>query len=319
MIKFNGKEYRNLEEQVLANMEAIEEIHDIGLLLAQLGIKVVGQVDTAEELPDPTEYYADDRENHYGDAYAVGATTPYYFYIFTRPFEGETDPKWFSIGQFPMTGPQGEQGEPGESADFDSASFVSSGFNEPNITGTLNLVSGSNTKSIPMAVTRPLKPGIGITLSTDAAGVTAPSIELFNHHITMDENRYDEFEELHEGWHVEFDVISTRSEEIESFSELCELWYSHQGVYADPFLPATGIKYDSPYPQARYSNTFATSVHITARNKTAVFFGIKIDPGNYDQVVQEAGDSKDATACSAMAWADHVTKIPNIIQTEPTT
>lgn len=318
MIKFNGKEYRNLEEQVLENTQAIKEIHDIGLLLAQLGIKVVGQVDTAAELPDPAEYYADDRENHYGDAFAVGTQTPYYFYLFTRPFEGETDPKWFSIGQFPLKGPQGEQGEAGQGADFDSAQFVSSGFNEPNITGTLLLKSGTDTTNIPMTVTRPIKDGTGISISTDAAGVTAPSIYLFDHEIKMTENhQVDSLDQ--EGWDVVFHVISTSSTEIASFSDLCDLFADTQtpsAGHVNMFFPASGIKYSSPYVAARYSNTFPTSVMIDAVKKTLSISGISIVPGNYDSPVSEAYETKTAVEASLMGFTDlHVVKFPHVVQT----
>lgn len=317
MITFDGKVYRNLEEQVLANTKNLEEIHHVGLLLAQLGIKVVGEAATEEDLPDPAQYHADDREHHYGDAYAVGADTPYYFYIFTRPFEGETDPHWFPIGLFPLPGPKGDKGDPGDSADFDSANFVSSGFNEPNITGTLNLVSESTTKSIPMAVTRPIKPGLGISLSTDAVGVTAPSIELFNHHIIMDENYQDQYLEDHFGWRVEFDVISTGSDAIPSFIDFCAQWRAQQSSDTGCQFPAVGVKTDTPYAGGPlYHNTFPTKIFIEPSTKTATFEGIKIDMGSYDSPIIWETASKSAIECSSMDWTDIVSKIPHIVPSD---
>ena len=108
MIRINGNEYRNLEEQVQANKNDIARIVEGEELLARLGIKVVGQEETPEGLPNPVTY-----SGEYGDAFLIGTEKPYDFYIFTRPFEGETDPQWFNLGPFPVAGPQGEPGEQG--------------------------------------------------------------------------------------------------------------------------------------------------------------------------------------------------------------
>ena len=99
----------NLEEQVQKNASDIQAIIDGNVVLGELGIRVVGQVDTETALPDPATYLG-----AYGDAYLVGAETPYNYYIFTRPFVGEDTPQWFNIGQFPVPGPQGERGPAGE-------------------------------------------------------------------------------------------------------------------------------------------------------------------------------------------------------------
>ena len=105
MITIDGRIYRNLEEQVRANKDNIEHIIEGSNLLAELGIRVVGQVTTPEQLPNPVTYTGD-----FGDAYLVGTQTPYDFYIYTRPFAGESDPQWFALGPFPVAGPQGPQG-----------------------------------------------------------------------------------------------------------------------------------------------------------------------------------------------------------------
>lgn len=107
-ITYDGKVYRNLEEQVQANKNNIERIIEGEELLARLGIKVVGQVANEGELPPPASYQGD-----YGDAYLVGTETPYDYYIFTRPFAGEVDPQWFNLGPFPVAGPQGPMGPAG--------------------------------------------------------------------------------------------------------------------------------------------------------------------------------------------------------------
>ena len=109
MYKDNKTSIRNIQEQVLENSRLINDILYARKLLNEFGIKVVGAVETANDLPNPQTY-----SGSYGDAYAVGTTTPYELYIFTRPFEGDEYPHWFNIGPFPVPGPQGEQGEQGE-------------------------------------------------------------------------------------------------------------------------------------------------------------------------------------------------------------
>ena len=106
MLKFGNKEFRNLQEQVFKNMKDIQDIMDGTTVLAEFGIKVVGQVNLVTELPDPSTYTGE-----FGDAYVVGASEPYDYYIYTRAFEGDETPQWFYLGKFPVPGPQGPQGE----------------------------------------------------------------------------------------------------------------------------------------------------------------------------------------------------------------
>lgn len=108
MLAFGNKEFRNLQEQVLENMKNIQDIMDGTTVLAEFGIKVIGQVDSAEDLPDPEDY-----DGEYGDAYVVGESEPYDYYIFTRAFEGDQTPQWFDLGVFPAPGPQGPAGPEG--------------------------------------------------------------------------------------------------------------------------------------------------------------------------------------------------------------
>ena len=108
MITIDGRIYRNLEEQVRANKDNIQHIIEGSNLLAELGIRVVGQVTTEGQLPNPVTYTGD-----FGDAYLVGTQTPYDFYIYTRPFAGESDPQWFALGPFPVAGPAGPAGPEG--------------------------------------------------------------------------------------------------------------------------------------------------------------------------------------------------------------
>lgn len=63
---------------------------------------------TSSDLPDEDEY-----GGTYGDAYAIGASTPYNYYIWTRPNDDTDYPHWFLLGEFPLEGPQGEKGDTG--------------------------------------------------------------------------------------------------------------------------------------------------------------------------------------------------------------
>jgi hypothetical protein len=108
MLRIGDKEFRNLEEQVYRNQQDIKYILEEEGVLNQFGIKVVGQVPSEGDLPDANTY-----EGEYGDAYAVGETSPYEIAIFTRKFSGEEGPQWFNIGSFPLAGPQGPQGPQG--------------------------------------------------------------------------------------------------------------------------------------------------------------------------------------------------------------
>lgn len=108
MLTIGNEEFRNLEEQVEKNKSDILYMLEEEGVLNQFGIRVVGQEQTADALPAPTEYTGD-----FGDAYAIGATSPYTLYIYTRANGTHPTNYWFNIGQFPVPGPAGSAGTPG--------------------------------------------------------------------------------------------------------------------------------------------------------------------------------------------------------------
>lgn len=110
MFIHNDIEYRNLVEQVQKNKEDIANHYAIDRTLANFGIEIVGQVETADQLPD-AETYA----GAYGDAYAVGTEGNYIYWIFTRPDPDSGHPTnyWLDVGALNIVGPQGPQGERG--------------------------------------------------------------------------------------------------------------------------------------------------------------------------------------------------------------
>lgn len=144
MIK-DDKLYLNLEEQVQKNKEDITYLLTEGYATNLIGIKVQGQVNTAADLPDPTQYLA--VEGHaYGDTYAVGTidNPPYEYYVFTRPFGPYLADHWFNIGVFP--GPSYVPGPVGPAPNLSIGSVsATTGSPEASITGTnpnyqLNLI-----------------------------------------------------------------------------------------------------------------------------------------------------------------------------------
>ena len=111
MFNFDGKTYRNMMEQVQKNKADIEYILNTEGTLNSYGIKVVGQVDSAVNLPKKADYEVWPFD--YGDAFAVGIAPPYTFYIWTRAFGAFLEDHWFNVGQLSIPGPVGPQGPEG--------------------------------------------------------------------------------------------------------------------------------------------------------------------------------------------------------------
>lgn len=139
-IVWDNKTYRNLQEQVYKNMQDILDIKQMGVVLDEFGIKVIGQLDDADELPDPETY-----EGDFGDAYAVGTEAPYEFYIWTRNEMGD-NPGWFDIGKFPEPGPQGETG-----ATPEITATATAHVNLPSQGATVTLTTGGTAENPTMA------------------------------------------------------------------------------------------------------------------------------------------------------------------------
>ena len=106
MLKFGNREFRNLQEQVLKNMCDIQDIEQGATVLAAFGIKVVGQVNQVSDLPAPTTY-----KGNLGDAFLVGTEAPYLYYIYAKAYDGQEQPAFYNLGQFPLPGPKGDKGD----------------------------------------------------------------------------------------------------------------------------------------------------------------------------------------------------------------
>lgn len=123
--------YLNLQEQVGKNKHDIEELRAVKFALERAGVRVVGEEPTASSLPNPITYTGE-----LGDAYLVGTSAPFQMYIYTQPSLGETNFKWFNIGNFPAVGPQGEQGPQGDPGPQGDASNWRFGTINPSILDT---------------------------------------------------------------------------------------------------------------------------------------------------------------------------------------
>ena len=114
MLKFGNKEFRNLQEQVLKNMQNIANIKEGTAVLSEFGIKVVGEVDSLQDLSSVADYKLAHDDWAYGDSFAIGTQPPYKLVILTRANDEITADHWFDIGDFPMPGPKGDTGAQGE-------------------------------------------------------------------------------------------------------------------------------------------------------------------------------------------------------------
>lgn len=114
MLKFGNREFRNLQEQVLKNMQNIANIKEGTAVLSEFGIKVVGEVDSLQNLQSVADYKLAHEDWAYGDAFAIGTQPPYKLVILTRANDEITSDHWFDIGDFPMPGPKGDTGAQGE-------------------------------------------------------------------------------------------------------------------------------------------------------------------------------------------------------------
>ena len=110
MLTIDGKEYRNLEEQVAKNKSDIEYIINEQGVLNQFGIKVVQVVPSMAYLPSVADYKASNPDWEYGDTFAVGSNPPYDLLVLTRANLDNPTDYWFDIGDFPLAGPQGVAG-----------------------------------------------------------------------------------------------------------------------------------------------------------------------------------------------------------------
>lgn len=120
MITINNDTYRNLQEQVLENKQKIAQFEAVERVLANFGIFIVGRANSWTDLPGGNDTYplpaAPDYDGNFGDAYAVGASEPYNYWIYTRADAnaGYTTPYWLNVGPLAIVGPQGPQGEKGD-------------------------------------------------------------------------------------------------------------------------------------------------------------------------------------------------------------
>lgn len=153
MLKYGNRDFRSLQEQVYANMKNIEDIIKGSDIMANYTLQIVGQVDDADELPDPDTY-----DGKLGDIYVVGDESPFHGYAFVKVYENENAPDWVDLGAILVQGPQGEQGPQGPQGEqgVQGDQGVPAGFGVPSASiqggvGTPNVsitASGPNTARV---------------------------------------------------------------------------------------------------------------------------------------------------------------------------
>ena len=133
----DGQKYLLLTPQcqIEKNRQDIEAIINDAVAFNYIGMKVVGQVNTADELPKKADYEVWPYD--YGDAFAVGTTDPYNYYLWTRAFGPYLSDHWFNIGIFPgpstVPGPKGDTGETGPAPNL-TIGTVTSTLSQPQVT-----------------------------------------------------------------------------------------------------------------------------------------------------------------------------------------
>lgn len=136
-IEKNGEKItlRNLQEQVQKNKEDIARHYAVDRALSNLGIEVVGQVETDADLPDEATY-----QGEYGFTYAVGnkaevdaGNATYMYYVWTRPDPngGYYTNHWMPVGSISIIGPQGLQGPQGKQGPAGTNTRWYTGYGDP--------------------------------------------------------------------------------------------------------------------------------------------------------------------------------------------
>lgn len=111
----NVSDKRNLAEQVEKNKQDILRHFQRDEVLADFGIRIIGQVESPSELPESAE--------EYGDAYAVGTESPFNYYIWTRANNLSPVDYWFAFGEIAIAGPQGPKGDKGDKGDAGQSTY----------------------------------------------------------------------------------------------------------------------------------------------------------------------------------------------------
>ena len=102
MLRYDNKEFRNLEEQVRENQKKIAEHYEIDRVIADWGITIQGDVATYDDLPESAA--------EYGYAYRTNDTQNYWVWTRANPSIGKDEPYWMNVGKLSIPGPVGPQG-----------------------------------------------------------------------------------------------------------------------------------------------------------------------------------------------------------------
>ena len=116
MIKINNEIYRNIQEQVQANKDAIEAFTNVEFTLDNVGMRVWGKVKQPSDIPIGTR--------EFGDAYLVGISEPYDIWIYTRTLTPGLEGTFINMGPLNIVGPEGAQGPQGPQGEQGEAGYA---------------------------------------------------------------------------------------------------------------------------------------------------------------------------------------------------
>lgn len=127
MLNYNGLELRNLIEQVQKNKDDIAKHYEIDRVIADWGIKVMGEVETYDDLLQIST-----ADEEYGNAYKVNVPDGDY-YIWTRANSiiGQNEDYWMNVGSLAIPGPEGSIGPEGPKGDKGDATKWYTGSTAP--------------------------------------------------------------------------------------------------------------------------------------------------------------------------------------------
>ena len=139
MLRYKNKEFRNLEEQVLENQLKIAEHYEIDRVIADWGIKILGDVATYDDLP---------QNANYGDTYRTNDTQNYWRWTEANSAIGKDEPYWMNVGKLSIPGPVGPQGYQGpQGVQGERGSRWSSGITFPSASTALKNDQYLNTRN----------------------------------------------------------------------------------------------------------------------------------------------------------------------------
>lgn len=110
---------RTIEVTVGLLVDAVNKHYDVDRVLTDFGIRVLGRVNYAADIPGNGGSIEDRYQGHFGDAYLVSQNhdgqAPFDIFIWTRLTPDSVEPEgyWLNLGLLSTVGPEGPEGKTG--------------------------------------------------------------------------------------------------------------------------------------------------------------------------------------------------------------